>query len=233
MLKISGKIPDFKIIETLRWDCLTTKVPGAMENRGFFLLKRHIERMAHTAALGGFCYDESKIRDMLEQEEKDFTGATYRVRLLISYDGTLELTSTDITDIEGDVTFDISQNRTYSNDPFLLHKTTRRDLYNMEYKRALSQGLFDTVFTNERGEVTEGAISNIYIKNNDNSSFITPPVKCGLLPGTLRAELIETGKAIEGIIFPKDLNKAQEIFIGNSVRGILRAKMLPINQKNN
>jgi para-aminobenzoate synthetase / 4-amino-4-deoxychorismate lyase len=86
-------------------------------------------------------------------------------------------------------------------------------------------GYFDVIFRNERGEITEGAISNIYIERD--GMLITPPVSCGLLNGVYRQFLLEEGKARESIIHKDELHNAGTIFVSNSVRGLLRAIITP------
>ncbi len=92
------------------------------------------------------------------------------------------------------------------------------------YKRAREEGLADLIFTNERGEVTEGCISNIFVKKN--GTLITPPVKCGLLNGLMRQYILNRTKNVsEEILFPDDVINAEKIYICNSVRGIREVKL--------
>ena len=77
-------------------------------------------------------------------------------------------------------------------------------------------GCVDVIFVNERHEVTEGANNNIVIRKD--GMLLTPPITCGLLPGTLRAQLLETGEIMERVLNPADLEQADEIYLINSVR---------------
>jgi para-aminobenzoate synthetase/4-amino-4-deoxychorismate lyase len=79
-------------------------------------------------------------------------------------------------------------------------------------------GTDEAVFVNERGEITEGARSNIFIKRGD--VLLTPPLAAGVLDGRLRAELIASGKAREAVLTPDDLKG--EVYFGNSLRGLIR-----------
>jgi branched-subunit amino acid aminotransferase/4-amino-4-deoxychorismate lyase len=76
------------------------------------------------------------------------------------------------------------------------------------------------VFCNQKGEITEGARSNIFVQHGD--ILLTPPLEAGVLPGVLRSELIAEGKACEKRLKPEDL--AGEVFFGNSLRGLIAAK---------
>jgi para-aminobenzoate synthetase/4-amino-4-deoxychorismate lyase len=94
-------------------------------------------------------------------------------------------------------------------------------LYEKEYARASELGFADAIFLNEKGEVTEGAISNIFIEKN--SKLYTPPVECGLLPGVFRRHILETdAMASERILFPNDLEQADAIYVCNAIKGMRR-----------
>jgi para-aminobenzoate synthetase/4-amino-4-deoxychorismate lyase len=86
-----------------------------------------------------------------------------------------------------------------------------------------SMGFDELVFLNERGEVTEGSFTNIFIERD--GVLLTPDLSSGLLPGTLRAELIATGKARAVVLTLADLYAADAIWLGNSVRGLIRAEL--------
>ena len=117
----------------------------------------------------------------------------------------------------------ISIFRTSPGDIFLYHKTTNRELYGSEYERYRTKGYFDVIFLNTKGEVAEGAITNIVIKKNGR--FYTPPLSSGLLPGVFRASLLKSGRVKEKKIFLKDLRRADKIFLCNSVRGLVEVKL--------
>jgi para-aminobenzoate synthetase/4-amino-4-deoxychorismate lyase len=82
------------------------------------------------------------------------------------------------------------------------------------------------IFKNERGEITEGAISNIYVVKN--GIYFTPPLSCGVLDGTFRRHLLETKPfpIQERILFEQDIDSADSIYISNSVRGLLQATLV-------
>ena len=78
---------------------------------------------------------------------------------------------------------------------------------------------------NERGEVCEGTITNIFVDAGDGGALLTPAQSCGLLPGVLRADMLETGKAVEAVLSVGDLQAAKALFVGNSLRGLIRASL--------
>jgi para-aminobenzoate synthetase/4-amino-4-deoxychorismate lyase len=121
----------------------------------------------------------------------------------------------------------MSGERTSSKDVFLRHKTTRRDLYEREYKEAVADGFDEVIFANERGEITEGAISNIFVRCGDK--FLTPPLSSGVLPGVYRRYLLETLSDVEErVLTVEDLEAADGVFLCNSVRGIHQVEHLEL-----
>jgi para-aminobenzoate synthetase/4-amino-4-deoxychorismate lyase len=94
-------------------------------------------------------------------------------------------------------------------------------MYNKILKQVNAKGLWDVIFQNERGEISEGCRSNIFIK--EQGHMITPPVSCGLLNGTMRRFILETdAQAQEGIITLQRLKSAEHIYMSNSVRKLVK-----------
>jgi para-aminobenzoate synthetase/4-amino-4-deoxychorismate lyase len=109
----------------------------------------------------------------------------------------------------------LSSVRTDSKDPWLYHKTTRRELYDAEYALAVRDGHVEVLFINERGELTEGSRTNVFVRRGRR--LLTPPIDCGVLPGTRRAEILETDpSASEAVLTPSDLEDADEILVCNA-----------------
>ena len=210
----------FELIEPLLWE----------RGKGFWLLERHFERLRASARYFSFKIDEAAALSALEREAAaaSETNPRLRVRLLLAEDGRITVTSAPQPDPgPGAVMrFVISPTRLDSNDAFLFHKTTRRELYDQEWKYyADTAGADEVLYLNERGELAEGSRTNIFIERPDGL-LVTPPLPAGLLPGVLRAELIATGRAVEGVLKLEDLRGAKRVFLGNSVRGLLRAEAL-------
>jgi para-aminobenzoate synthetase / 4-amino-4-deoxychorismate lyase len=119
----------------------------------------------------------------------------------------------------------VSAIRVSSTDRFLRHKTTRRQLYDQQYEEALRQGYDEVLFLNELNELTEGAISNLFIERE--GQWLTPPVDCGLLPGVYRRHLLETKPAAaERKLHMKDLESADAVYICNAARGCRRVTVV-------
>jgi para-aminobenzoate synthetase/4-amino-4-deoxychorismate lyase len=108
--------------------------------------------------------------------------------------------------------------------PYLRHKTTRRGPFDEALARAAAHGAKEALFENQYGELTEGAWTNLFVDRS--GELVTPPLSAGLLPGTLRAELLATGRAREASLTRADLAAADAIYLGNSVRGLMKARLL-------
>ncbi len=206
------------LIESLRWD------PQA----GYALRDLHIERLLASAKVFRYpCDRAALLRKLAHFVEHLHTSSPRKVRLLLSHDGAVTLEASRIAPRgRGTPAACFSQKPTDSKDLFLFHKTTRRELYDTEYRQGHSRGYFDVLFTNEKGEVTEGAISNIVIQKGRR--FYTPPVSCGLLPGVYRKHLL-TSKEIplsEKVLYKRDVFSADRVFLINSVRGMTEVRVL-------
>ncbi len=235
MKRDKGKSPcsSFKLIETFRLDPCFSTLSEPLS--GYYLLSRHLERLKKSAKFFCFSFKMALILKELEgiatrvfSESGKDRMCCYRVRLVLDKTGTVHITWSPMDDEHHlPVKFDLSNRPVCSKDTFLYHKTTCRPLYKRERKRITATDLFETVFTNEREQLTEGTISNLFLRFETGGRLLTPPVSSGLLNGTLRAELLARGRARECVLYPNDLLAAAEIFLGNSVRGLLRAQFVP------
>jgi branched-subunit amino acid aminotransferase/4-amino-4-deoxychorismate lyase len=196
-----------ELIETLRWH-----EPGD----GFVRLAGHLARMENSARVFGLSFDRSAAQAALEKAVMGKQGLL-RLRLTLNEAGRHHATAHDLAPNPPHWTYAISPERTDSSDLFLRHKTSWRDLYENEAKRL---GTDEAIFLNGRGEITEGARSNIFVSRDD--ILLTPPLEAGVLDGRLRAELIAQGKAREARLTPGDLTG--EVYFGNSLRGLIPAK---------
>jgi para-aminobenzoate synthetase/4-amino-4-deoxychorismate lyase len=121
----------------------------------------------------------------------------------------------------------IAAERTDSRDKWLYHKTTRRAVYAEAYTRASGNGFDDVLFLNEREELTEGAISNVFVEKEGR--IFTPPVDCGVLAGVYRRYMLQTRPDIEErVLMLDDLRRSDAVYICNAVRGLRKAQIFPI-----
>lgn len=212
-----GPVPErgdewFGLIETLLW----------RRSAGFDLLDAHLARLAASSAALGFAFDAGAILTALEKTVVAAIHPYLRVRLVLSKTGDIETSATPIEPIPPSTVWKVAlaQKRFRADDPMLRHKTTRRALYEDELAQAVNRhGADEVLFLNERNEICEGARVNIFVPRGDR--LLTPPLSSGLLPGTLRAQLINEGRASEAVLGLGDLPR--QFYVGNSVRGLVRA----------
>jgi len=220
---------DFYLIETILWRHGTN---ARGQPLGFKLLDLHLERLRKSASYFGFPYREREIIQTLHELSRalkkgpEKVAQDQKVRCTLDSCGDFAITHVEaIPKIETPVKIDISKVTVNPKDPFLYHKTSRRELFDKERMRLVEQGLFDTIFLNRQGELTQGTITNLFVEDR-RGMLLTPPVDCGLLPGTLRQALIRQGRAKKLILTMDHLLNANSIYVGNSVRGLLPARLI-------
>jgi para-aminobenzoate synthetase/4-amino-4-deoxychorismate lyase len=208
---LTRSVPEFQLLETLIWD------------DEYRLLDDHLDRLKSSAMYFGFQLDESKVRGALQNLASGMGRVAQRVRVTTTREGEVRIEHRELTPNRfGRVR--ISGVQVSSSDRFLYHKTTHRDVYERELAAALHAGCDDALFFNERGELTEGAIHNVFVVKN--GMWKTPPIHCGLLPGTYRGKFLrENPNAIEEVLVLDDLFRADQIYICNSVRAMQSVKL--------
>jgi para-aminobenzoate synthetase/4-amino-4-deoxychorismate lyase len=199
----------FRLIETLRY-----------EDGEFIRLPLHLARLSASATVFGFACDPAKIMAAL-QNHVEGRGGILRIRLTLGEDGAVEVSSTVLTPLT-QLRFAVSGKRVSSKDLFLAHKTSRRSFWDKEREAYAAEGADEVLFLNERGEVTQGSFTNLFLRKG-NGPLLTPPKESGLLPGVLRTSLLQTGEAVEQVLTVAELDSAEEIYFGNSLRGLMRA----------
>ncbi|KAI9358409.1 aminotransferase [Pilaira anomala] len=109
-----------------------------------------------------------------------------------------------------------------SDDPYIVHKTTKREVYDNSRARTNCQWHgnnnepFDVILYNANNEITETSITNIAIrfKTHDGYVWKTPKINCGLLPGVFRTYLLESQQnMVEDMITVEDLRMAQKVLL--------------------
>jgi para-aminobenzoate synthetase/4-amino-4-deoxychorismate lyase len=205
---------DFELLETLLHE------PGA----GFFLLDGHLARMASSARYFGFRWDEPRVRAALADSVSDPADGPLRVRCLLSRGGEVRVETTPLAPSpEAPARVAFSARPVDSRDPFLFHKTTRREVYTT--RAAERPDCDDVLLVNERGEVTESTLANVVARIG--GALWTPPREAGLLAGVFRRHLLDTGEIRERPLRPEDLAAADEVWLVNSVRRWWPAVLVP------
>jgi para-aminobenzoate synthetase/4-amino-4-deoxychorismate lyase len=198
--------PGLHLIETLR-----------RENGRYPRLAGHLARLRRSADWLGFALDESALRRRLEAQPAD---GIWRVRVTLAKSGDLrgaELPAGGRTGAD--------PARPAGRHPHRLRRPAARTqdqrTQGLRRRAARPAGrlpIFDLVFLNERGEVAEGARSNVFVDRD--GILLTPPLASGCLPGVLRGELLASGQAREATLMPDDLQAG--FWLGNALRGLIR-----------
>ena len=205
--------PEFDILETMLWK----------RDGGFSLLPEHLRRARNSQRHFGRPWRICEIRKSLAELADALTREGHplvRVRLLVDRDGPPRVEFQPLRQAgwgRDRLKVRLAVRPTLSTDLFLFHKTTHRRRYDDEFHAAMAAGFDEVLFRNERGEITEGAISNLFARLD--GQWFTPPFRCGLLPGIWRAATIRELRATERVLMPADLDRADEVIFGNSVRG--------------
>ena len=200
---------DFDLLETLRWSPVD----------GYALLEYHLRRLLHSADYFGFAVDPGRIRGELDGLARGLSAGTWRVRLLVSRQGGVRCESLPLDpDALGFADLVPARHPIDPRDPFLYHKTTRRTCYEDAVRSR--PGSVDCLLYNERGEVTESTVANLAAEID--GVLYTPPLRCGLLPGTRRAMMLETGLLEERVMTIDEVLASPAVYLLNSVRGMHR-----------
>ncbi|NPT60442.1 aminodeoxychorismate synthase component I [Paraburkholderia elongata] len=220
---LTGAEPGFDLFETMY----------ATREEGVRHLSRHLARLSASAATLGFKLDdENEIRAQIAEKCAALPAQTpHRMRLALSKNGTAQITAALLTPL-ADSTVGVLLGPDHAfpamlaNDPLLRHKTTRRAEYDRGWREAEAKGAFDTLFFNERGELTEGGRSNVFVKLTGR--WWTPPLTSGVLPGIMRAVLLEDSDlhAAERVLTRADVQNAEALLVCNALRGAVQAHVL-------
>ncbi|MDN2711379.1 aminodeoxychorismate synthase component I [Janthinobacterium sp. SUN118] len=213
---LTGLANDFELFETLY----------ASRDHGCRQPERHLARLAVSAAYFGFIWDNGAAHAALQAacaERSD--DAPFRLRLALRQDGQFTVQSGALAALPDTVKIMLAPDATVADDLFLRHKSSVRTRYDAAWRAAEAQGGFDMLFFNERGELTEGGRSNVFVRLDGR--WHTPPLACGLLPGVQRAAMLAdpAWDAQETIITRAMLAKAEAIVVCNALRGALPAQL--------
>lgn len=204
---------DYELIETLRWE------PA----RGFVRVERHLARLQASAGVLGFRHEAAAVEHALSAAGGGPTPL--RIRLTLSRTGVVACASHAFEPIPSGTTWKLRMARVRLDaaDPLIRHKTSSRDVFQAARLEFTAEEADEVVLLNRQGRLCEGTITNVFLDRGDGRPLLTPALANGLLPGVLRGELIEQGRAAEADLLPHDLASARSIFVGNSLRGLIPA----------
>lgn len=201
---VAAGAADFELLETMKW------TPGG----GFTLLDRHLDRLTDSAAYFGFTCSLDRVHEALTAAVAGRTSAA-RVRLRVARNGTAACDVSELAPVPPVMRAALAAVPVDSRNVFLYHKTTRRRIY--DEAQASRPGADTVILWNEAGEITEAVAHNVVVEIGGRR--ITPPVECGLLAGTLRAELLASGAIDVDRITVDQLASATGLWVINSVSG--------------
>lgn len=207
--------PDFRLLESFRLE------DGVVSRKNL-----HLRRLGKSATYFGFCFPEARIISVLEEASRKHRSDTFKLRLELHASGDVDIEIHPLPQLLSPVNLGIAAEGTDPQDPIFFHKTTRRQFYNAAIRLARQHGLWDLAFSNVQGELTEGAISNIFVRTG--GKWRTPRIECGLLPGVMREVMIQELSPTVETLTLTDLLEAETVLLTNSVRGALTARPVPL-----
>ncbi|NOV25261.1 aminodeoxychorismate synthase component I [Cupriavidus necator] len=214
--------PGFTLFETMRVQ------DGACPH-----LARHLARIGASAQAFGFAFDADAARDAAAVQAAQLGAGGWRLRLSVDKAGTLAFASGALAPLPaGPVGIDIAPDPLPVADPLRRHKTSARAVFDAGWQAAERAGGFDRLFFNTRGELLEGGRSSVFVRLDGR--WLTPPLSADILPGVMRAVVLETGSAAlgapgetveEAVITRAMLARAEAIVLVNALRGVMPARL--------
>lgn len=198
-----------RLIETMLW----------RPREGVALILHHMTRLEAGCRKLDIACDLWRVEQMIETVS---ASDPLRLRLTVGLDGVPELTTAPLPKAKSLWRVGLAAGRVASDDPWRQVKSTERHLYDRT-RAELPEGWDEAIFLNELNEVVEGTIASVFLWR-DNLLW-TPPLRCGALPGVLRAKLIATGRAREAVLRWSDLTEGR-FFLGNALRGLVPAEVI-------
>ena len=214
---LTQPVQSFDLIESILWT----------PDGGYTLLDRHLTRVCDSAEYFAIPIDLAALKNQLTIAASTLPLTAHKVRVSVTQSGAGSIAVTPLSEIPLPpiMRVTLAAQPVDTANIFLYHKTTRREAY--ETARSSRPGFDDVILWNEHGEITESTIANVVVELN--GQCYTPPIACGLLDGTLRADLIERGLIHERVIAKDDLLSATRLWLINSVRGRLECQFTTPN----
>jgi len=211
----------YSLIETL----------GYRPDQGLVRLDMHLERMSESSDELGFLFNREKAHEALLEALATADKDTFlRLRMELSKIGAIDVQCIPIDPTPNGKRYTIASasSRLASDNPLIRHKTTERAIYQEARGEFPVEEIDEVLLLNERDEICEGTITNVFLRRYEAGLLLTPALDSGLLPGILRKELLQSGVAKEAVLTVGDLEAAHELYVGNSLRGLIRANYVSL-----
>ena len=205
---------DFELFETMKWDT----------DSGVFLEEYHFNRLKDSASYFDFKLCDVRVKEIIDETIRNISNNLCVIRLFVNAKGDIRIETSEVPVFikNQKYTVSLAKNPVQSEDIFLYHKTTQREVYeNAEGENLHSD---DVILWNEEGNLTESTIANIIL--NIKGNWVTPSINCGLLRGVYRESMLENGLIEERKIHKSEIADLSEITLINSVRGEFKAKLI-------
>ena len=197
-------------------------------------IERHLNRLQHSALALGIALSRDHVKELIYAACSSCDKSSkYRLRVDVDFKGTVTWQLSALAALEEKVRIfwasDILSNPEdaimHSGNVLLQHKVSARDAYDLAWQKAQSLGGFDALFINEKGFVTEGGRSSIFIQAADGNQWLTPPLNAGVLPGVMRSIILSDPQrnAHEANLTINDVKNAKAIMLTNALRGVIPA----------
>ncbi|KAI3594808.1 Para-aminobenzoate synthase, aminase component [Cupriavidus sp. U2] len=192
--------------------------------------ERHLARIAKSSKTCGFAFDTPAARAALQAEAARLGDGDWRLRMSVDKRGAIAFASGPLVPLPAaTVDLEMAEMRLPVADPLRRHKLSARHTFDQGWQAAERAGAFDCLFFNTRDELLEGGRSSVFVKVD--GQWLTPPLSADILPGVMRAVVLEAGDALidgpvaETTVTREAVLRAEAIVIANALRGTMRARL--------
>lgn len=197
--------PAYSLVETILWEHCC----------GYWLLPEHLDRLQASAFCLTRSYDPARLEEQLNEVTRELPPRPHLVRVEINAAGEASLSVQSSSQDRAPVRAGLASSPVDAGNPLLYHQTTDRRIY--EKACAGVAGYEEILLWNEKGELTESCTANLLCERD--GQYVTPPLSCGLLPGTYRASLLRERPYIQRPISIEELPDFTRVFLINSEVG--------------
>ena len=196
-------------------------------------LSRHMRRALNTARRNDHPFpSEELIRRAVAETIASNQFAIGRLRILFGDDGSLCVTHQEYVELTKPAVLGVRHHAVASNG--IVEKRYPYDQNLQFHKEAQNSGFDDFLLINSQGYVSETSIANLVLQIN--GFWVTPPLSDGVLPGVMRALLIEKNGVLVRRINADELPLINSGFVVSSLKiaqpiGEIQGRSLQISKE--